>query len=110
MKLEKEGGWLMDVIQTAMSVIANAGSSRSYSLEALQSLQVGKYDNAEELMKKAEDTLLAAHRTHSEFLVAESRGEKIEFSVFLLHAESHLNLAEQTKDMVDAFYHLYKKG
>lgn len=100
----------MDVTKTAMSVIANAGSSRSYSLEALQKIEAGEFEEAEGLLKQANESLLNAHRTHSDFLTAEAKGEKIGFSVFLLHAESHLNLAEQTKDMVEAFYRLYKKG
>lgn len=100
----------MELTQTAMSVIAEAGSSRSYSLEALSAVEQGHFDEADELLKQANESLLKAHRTHSEFLIAEAKGEKIDFSVFLLHAESHLNLAEQTKDMVDAFYRLYKKG
>ena len=100
----------MDITKTAMSVIADAGSSRSYSLEALQKIEAGDYEKAQELLQLAEDSLLKAHRTHSEFLIAEAKGEKIEFSVFLLHAESHLNLAEQSKEMVEAFYRLYRKG
>lgn len=100
----------MDITKTAMTVIANAGSSRSYSLEALQKAEEGNFEEANELLKQADQALLEAHRTHSDLLTAEAKEEKIEFSVFLLHAESHLNLAQQTKDMVDAFYRLYQKG
>ena len=100
----------MEVTQTAMTIIAEAGSSRSYSLEALSAIEEGRFDDAEELLKQADDSLIKAHRSHSEFLIAEANKEKIEFSFFLLHAESHLNLAQQAKDMVDAFYRFYKKG
>ena len=100
----------MDITSIAMKIIANAGSSRSYSLEALQKAEEGNFAEADKLLDLAQQSLLEAHRTHSELLTAEAKGEKLEFSIFLLHAESHLNLAEQSKDMVDAFYRLYKKG
>ena len=93
----------------AVSIIADSGDSRSYSLEALECIKREEFNEANELLEKSDEALLKAHKTHTELLIQEAQGEKIPFSMFLLHSESHLNMAELTKEYVTAIKDVYLK-
>lgn len=99
----------MDVQAFAVSIIADSGDSKSYSLEAMECIKKGEFSNARELIKKADEALLRAHKTHTELLCQEANGEKISFSMFLMHSESHLTTAEVTREYVDALLTLCGK-
>lgn len=99
----------MDVQAVAVSIIANSGDSKSYSLEAMKCIKKGDLSKAQELIKKADEALLLAHKTHTELLCSEANGESIPFSMFLMHSESHLTTAEVTREYVDALLSLCGK-
>lgn len=97
----------MDEKAIAIKIIADSGNSRSYSLEALACLKEKQYDKAKELLKLSEEALLSAKKEHTELLVYEAGKNHVPFSMFLLHSESHLTMAEMTKEYVEAIYDLY---
>lgn len=94
--------------ELAVAIIADSGNSKSYSLEALECMKKRNFEEAEELLRKSDEALLSAHKKHTELLVAEANGENIPFSLFLMHSESHLNVAEVTREYADAILHVYK--
>lgn len=99
----------MNIQEKAFEIIANSGDSLSCSMEALQAAQAYNIDEAERLLKEADKKLLSAHKAHTELLVAEANGEKVEFSMFLMHSESHLNNAEISKNYASAILQIYKE-
>lgn len=99
----------MDVQTFAVSIIADSGDSKSYSLEAMECIKKGDLSKARELLQKADEALLRAHKTHTELLCQEANGETISFSMFLMHSESHLTTAEVTREYVDALLALCGK-
>lgn len=99
----------MNVQEKAFQIIANSGDSLSYSMEALNAIQNHNIEEGERLLKEADEKLLSAHKAHTELLVAEAKGESIEFSMFLMHSESHLNNAEISKSYVSAILQIYKE-
>lgn len=99
----------MNVQEKAFQIIADSGDSLSYSMEALQAIQAHDLDQGEKLLAEADKKLLSAHKAHTELLVAEAKGEEINFTMFLLHSESHLNNAEISKGYVSAILQIYKE-
>lgn len=99
----------MDVQSIALEIIAESGDSCSSSMEAIECMKDDHFDEAEELLKKAEESLLNAHRLHTDLLCAEANGEEIPFSMFLMHSESHLNMAQATKNQADTVYYILKE-
>lgn len=59
----------MDEKTIAMSIIANSGNSRSYTLEALEYLKDRQFDKAKDLLRLSEEALLLVKKDHTNLLV-----------------------------------------
>lgn len=74
----------------AFEIISNVGMAKSLSVEALRAVRSGNY---EECNKKLE----------------EASGEKIEFSLIIMHAEDQMIAAETIKSLVEEMIDMYKE-
>ena len=99
----------MNVNQSAVIIIANAGDSRSSCLEALAAAGEHNYQEAEKLLKDAEEKLLVAHNEHTQLLVQDARGESVELSLLMMHASDHLANAETVHDLVEQMIHILEE-
>lgn len=99
----------MNANQSAVIIIANAGDSRSSSLEALAAAGERNYQEAEKLLKDAEEKLLVAHNEHTNLLVQDARGESVELSLLMMHASDHLANAETVHDLVEQMIHILEE-
>ena len=104
----------MEDIQTiAFNIILHAGESKNYSFQAMQSARNGRFLEAEELLKMASKELNEAHQVQTDLLVNEAKGEKVNLSVIVVHAQDHLSMARVAKDMaveyVEGCKLIYKK-
>lgn len=98
--------------ETAMlglEIVAFAGEARSKLLLALEEAEKGNYDKAEELIKEANDTLLHAHKSQTEIITAEARGENSDIGFIMIHGQDHLMTAMLLKDVIKHLINLYKK-
>lgn len=90
-------------------VISNSGSAKSSYIEAIQKAKSGDFNEAEKLMTEGEQFFLEAHRIHAEFIQKEAAGEKIDFSLILMHAEDQMAGTEFAKVMAQEMIELYRK-
>lgn len=95
--------------EISMLIIANSGAARSQSFGALEEAKKGKYDSAEEMLKKADEYLHTAHESHRELLKMDSKGEVDAMSVLLAHAQDHLMSSELAEELIKEIIFLYKK-
>ncbi|MEG1461825.1 MAG: PTS lactose/cellobiose transporter subunit IIA [Anaerorhabdus sp.] len=87
--------------EVEFALIAKAGEARSYAFEALELAKLKEYDNAAELLKKAENLLLEAHQIQFKLLSKEAKGEgKQEVGILLVHAQDHLMTAILAKELI----------
>ncbi|WEG37418.1 PTS lactose/cellobiose transporter subunit IIA [Amygdalobacter nucleatus] len=75
-------------------IIAQAGTAKSNYIEAMRCAREADFAKAESLINEANPAFMRAHEAHRELLVKEADGEKIPFSLLLMHAEDQLNSAE----------------
>jgi PTS system cellobiose-specific IIA component len=99
----------MDMEEVAMMLIMNSGSARSFAMEAITAAKQNDFEQAEGLLAESEGSLAAAHKTQTELIQSEARGEKAELSVLLIHAQDHLMTSILAKDMAKEIVHLHKK-
>lgn len=72
----------MDQLEMAiMNIIINAGDCKNHAYMALNLVNEGKYEEAENEMQLANDALGKAHDAQTEMLQKEASGEKVELSV-----------------------------
>lgn len=100
----------MDNIEmVAFNIISNVGMAKSLAMESLREVRKGNYELSEEKMKEAENFLIEGHHAHAELIQKEAAGEKLEFSLLILHAEDQMMSAETIKELAKEMIAMYKK-
>jgi PTS system cellobiose-specific IIA component len=79
--------------QTLFTLILHAGEARAKAKEAAEFAKEGKWEDAERLMEEAEEEQLEAHKVSAKIVKMEAGGERVDFSVLLVHALDLLILA-----------------
>ena len=92
-----------------MGLIIHSGEARSYAMEAIQAAKAGKIEEAEELIIKSGENLSKAHNSQTKLIQGEAGGEKVEFSLLLVHAQDHLMTTIALKDIAKEIVELYSR-
>lgn len=98
----------MDYQQIIMKIIVNGGNARSNALLGIKEAKKGDIAKAEELIRLAEEDLSKAHRVQTDLIQAETRGEKSEITLLMVHAQDHLMNAMTVKDLAIELIDVYK--
>lgn len=89
----------MNYEQIIMQIIINGGNARSKALMAVRSARKKELDKADVLLREAKEALGLAHKVQTDLIQAETRGEKTEISLLLIHAQDHLMNAMTVIDL-----------
>ncbi len=89
--------------QLIMNIIMTAGDAKSLCMEALQNAREKCFDEAHKLLEEANERILDIHRLQTTLMQRECSGEKIEYSVLLVHSQDHLTNAMITYDLANEF-------
>ena len=99
----------MDLEMIAMELVGNAGESRSLSFEALSLAREGNFDEAEEKLKEAKQSMLRAHEIQTQLICKEADGEEIKIGILMVHAQDHLMCSILARELVEELIKKYKK-
>jgi len=99
----------MDVVEKSMEIIAYAGDGKSYAMSSIQQVRAGKYEEAQESIKKADESLVKAHNAHSDLLFYDAEHQDLQITLLLVHAADHLTGADTIKELAEEMIHLYKE-
>lgn len=97
------------LMQSIMGLIIHSGNTKSECMEAIQLAKNGDVVAAKEKIKLANDALVEAHHAQTALLTEEAKGEKIEVSLLLIHAQDHLMNAITFRDLANEMIDLYEK-
>lgn len=89
-------------------LVAAAGDSKSYSMEAIEHARAYQFDEARECLKQADEQMHQAHNIQFDILSAESGGKGVPLSLLMVHAQDHLTMAILARDQAEEFLHLYE--
>jgi PTS system cellobiose-specific IIA component len=92
----------------SFQIISAVGTAKSMYIEAIREAKNGNFDQADQLIKEGAKTFLEGHKAHASLIQKEASGEKVEFSLLLMHAEDQLMNAETTKLMAEEIIELYR--
>ncbi|MDE7310960.1 MAG: PTS lactose/cellobiose transporter subunit IIA [Eubacterium sp.] len=98
-----------DFEMVCVQIITNSGSAKSSYIEAIQKAKEGAADEAQRLMEEGDQFYLEAHEAHASLLTQEASGEKVAFSLILVHAEDQMASTEMAKVLAREFIELYHK-
>lgn len=97
------------MMQSIMGLIVHSGNTKSECMEALQLAKKGQIEEAKEKIKLANEALVEAHHSQTTLLTQEARGEKVEVSMLLIHAQDHLMNAITFRDLAQEMIELYEQ-
>lgn len=95
--------------QQLFTVILHAGNARSSAKEAQEFATERDWESAQASLDEANDEVILAHKSNVEIIQKEAKGEKVEFSVLLVHALDLLVLAWSEIDFAEQFINLNKR-
>ncbi|HBT72982.1 MAG TPA: PTS lactose/cellobiose transporter subunit IIA [Lysinibacillus sp.] len=97
------------LMESIMGLIVHSGNTKSECMEALQLAKKGQVEEAKEKIKLANESLIEAHHAQTGLLSQEARGEKVEVSMLLIHAQDHLMNAITFRDLAQDMIELYER-
>ncbi|MFB7138052.1 PTS lactose/cellobiose transporter subunit IIA [Gottfriedia sp. NPDC056225] len=100
---------LMTIEQTAVQLILHAGNAKSSLMEAMQAARAGNLEEANSKIEEAKVELNHAHHTQTSLIQSEARGENVQLSILLIHAQDHLMNALTMRDLVMEILFLHEK-
>ena len=94
--------------EISMMIIANSGAARSNAFAALAEAKKENFEEAEAILKSAEESLQVAHESHRELLKMDANGEVDKVNVLLCHAQDHLMGSALAGDLIKEMIFLYR--
>ncbi len=85
----------------SFGIIADAGDSKHYSMEALANAERHEFSNVDNLLRQSRNALEKARRAQTDLLFAEMNGQAQKVSVLLVHSQDHLMNAELALDLIE---------
>jgi len=94
----------------SFQIISNVGMAKSLAIEAIREVRQGNYNLAKGKIEECSSFMEEAHYAHTELIQKEASGEKVEFSLILMHAEDQMLSAETiivlANEMIEMFNEL----
>ena len=82
-----------------MNLIVDAGSARSFAMEAIRLAKEGSFAEADDSLENANADLARAHHAQTDLIQQAAKGEHIEINLFMVHAQDHIMTAMLAKDL-----------
>ena len=101
-----------EVELVCFKMITALGAARSAFMEAIVQAKNGHFEEASSLIEEGQQQSLKGHEIHFELLQKDSSGNRVPFSLLLLHAEDQLmnaELLQVTSEEVVALYQRLEK-
>ncbi|MCL2163238.1 MAG: PTS lactose/cellobiose transporter subunit IIA [Oscillospiraceae bacterium] len=91
-----------------MNLIVDAGSAKSYAMEAIRLAKEGSFTEADEFLENANSELAKAHHTQTDLIQQAAKGEEIEINLFMVHAQDHIMTSMLAKDLAAEIVELHR--
>lgn len=94
--------------EVSFQIIATAGDSKGYSMDAIGDARKGNFDLAKEKLKEANKRLLEAHQLQTDMIAKEAGGESVPVNIILVHSQDHLTMANVAEELAEEMVYLYE--
>ncbi len=98
-----------NTIRVTTKVIIHAGNARQLIGNALKAAEAADFDKAGKMLEEAENEINSAHRTQTEVIQSEARGEEPKMSLLLTHAQDTLMSAISELHLSQRMISMYQK-
>lgn len=98
-----------ELAMVSMGAILHAGNAREFIFQAANAAANSNFEEADELMKQANEELVEAHRAQTTTLQKEAEGIEIPYSSLFGHAQDHVMTVKTEHNLVKEIIKLYKR-
>lgn len=88
-----------DMDSVVMELVVNAGDGRSSAIQAIREARVGRFAEAEKLLRECNEALLRCHSVQTDLVQAELQGESVHITLLMVHAQDHIMNAMTVRDL-----------
>lgn len=93
---------MMDTMEMIIfEIISNGGNAKGIVYEAIHCAENGNFEEAENLLKEADEYLVKAHKIQTGLIQAEAAGKHHDVTVLFVHAQDHLMCAMEVRTLAD---------
>ena len=96
--------------EVIMGLILNAGNAKSMAIEAYRKARDGQFDEAEQLLKDADEAMTQAHQLQTNMIQDEINGHPTPMNLLAVHAQDHTMTAMTVVDLVKEMVITMKEG
>jgi PTS system cellobiose-specific IIA component len=96
--------------EVIMGLILNAGNAKSMAIEAYRKARDGQFDEAEKLLKDADEAMTQAHQLQTNMIQNEINGHPTPMNLLAVHAQDHTMTAMTVVDLVKEMVITMKEG
>ena len=89
-------------------IVAYSGDARSKLLLAVEKAKQKNFDECDKFIAEANECLNDAHKSQTELLQMEARGEHIDIGFITVHAQDHLMTTILLKDIINNLLDIYR--
>ena len=90
-------------------LVSNGGNAKGLAYEAIACAEKGDFEQADVLLKEANESLVAAHKVQTEMIQAEAAGKHHDVTVLFVHAQDHLMAAIEVCTMAENLIRMNKR-
>jgi len=95
----------MDIFE----IISHGGDARGLAYEALELAEEFKFEEAAEVLARANEELGKAHKTQTRLIQAELNGNPCDKTLLMIHAQDHLMTAMSEVKLIEHMIRILKK-
>lgn len=92
----------------AFNIISTVGSAKSKVMESMQKSRVGKFKEAEQLIKEANEFLLLGEKEHFQVIAQEAKEKNVTLTLLFMHAEDQLMSTVTLRDIANEVCENYR--
>lgn len=96
-------------LEAIMGLIMNSGNAKSDAMEALQAAKKGNFEEADEKMASADESLIKAHQSQTGLLTKEAQGDNMAITLLTVHSQDHLMTSITFKELAQEIIEVYRK-
>lgn len=98
-----------EISMTGFAIVAYSGDAKTALLKAIDEAKAGHYDEAEKLVKDANESIVEAHNEQTKLLSQEADGQDMDVTFIMVHGQDTLMTTMMLKDQVEYFINMYKR-
>ncbi|BDR16599.1 PTS lactose/cellobiose transporter subunit IIA [Vibrio sp. STUT-A11] len=99
----------MDLENTVMELIINAGESKSLAMQALASAKRGEWEDVDGLLEESTAAAKRAHGVQTELIGLDEGEGKVPVNLVMVHAQDHIMTSMLARELIEELINVHRK-